>query len=108
MAGEATATFWLTVNAEKHYGGYRLNTPKCTKNKPNVGPRSITMELTLRLPNILFERPALSAEISIDPEQVSAPDISADVINNIEEAARVHGIELTIHTSEAADDADDG
>lgn len=88
--------FYLTIAAERRGSYYRLLTPRTTKGKPNVGKNEITLEIKLKLPKTLFERPQLQATIEIDPEVVSDPAIDADVVNNIVELARVEGIELEI------------
>lgn len=91
-----TETFWLTVGAQKLYNSYKLNVPRVTKRRPSVAKNEVTLQIKLSLPTALFERPQLVAEIVVDPDDVSQPVITADVVNNIVEMARVEGIELII------------
>lgn len=62
--------------------GYRASA-RITNGKPTLQPDEISIYLTLDIPDSLFQRPALKAEIKIDPK--TAPSqISAEVIDNIQ------------------------
>ena len=99
----AKGSFYLTVPAERWGGGYRLNTPKCTKKQASCGPSEVQLKLTLDLPDALFRQPQLSASIKI--EDADIPDeVTAETINTIENIVRGEGIELTIVNPETDGD----
>ncbi|MBI1936696.1 MAG: hypothetical protein HYS25_01085 [Ignavibacteriales bacterium] len=57
---------------------------RITGKKPYLKPDEISIALTINIPELLFQRPALKAEIIID-EKTAHPQISAEVMNNIKQ-----------------------
>jgi len=51
---------WITIN---NRGSARL-----TKSKPNISWNEVCMRLNIEIPNTVFERPLLTANIKIDGE----------------------------------------
>ncbi len=95
----ASASFFLTVSAEKYAGNYRLNVPRCTKRHPGVGPNEVAIRLTLDLPDALFQAPQLSARVEISESSITTA-LDADVVNRIEHIAAAQNIHLTIQQPE--------
>ncbi len=57
---------------------------RITDKKPSLHPDEIAIYLSINIPDTLFQRPALKAEIKIEEKLVPA-QISADVIDNIQQ-----------------------
>lgn len=81
-------------------------TTKITKNPPSLNHDEICLQLNLDIPNKLFKKPLLTADIKIPDGAVSSPTINATVIENIEEEIRkqvgVH-VQLTVVSPEEED-----
>ena len=58
---------------------------RVTKTSPALDFNEIAMKLSLQIPDEIFEKPQLSASITVPKEAVSAPVIEAEIIDNVEQ-----------------------
>lgn len=61
-------------------------TARVTKTRPALSYDEIEIGLMLDIPDVLFEKPRLQAEVSIPEDAVSPAEIEAEVVNNIRES----------------------
>ena len=81
--------FYLVINNK---GSVRT-----TKTQPGLNWNEISIKMNLELPDSLFKKPLLCANIKVDEEDVRPEVISPEVINNIQESIREHsGIEVRL------------
>lgn len=74
---------------------------RASNNLPKLAAGEIMLELNLRLPVALFERPALRADVTVPADRVSAPVIDATVVNNIQaELERTLGVKIELSVVE--------
>lgn len=71
-------SFYLIVNSK--------GSVKTTKGRPGLDWDEISMKVNLELPNALFSKPQLSADIKIPDEAASPTELNADVIENVRQA----------------------
>lgn len=86
---------------------YRHTKPitRIASKAPNLKSNEICIKLNLKVPDELFEKPILNANISIPKDSVSVPVIEGEVIDNISEVVnRELGIDLTVSVVPIADD----
>lgn len=69
---------WLTVNSK---GASRL-----TAGKPGLDWDEVTIQLSIDLPDALFKRPRLEANITVPDEAAASETINAVVSDNVQEA----------------------
>ena len=70
---------------------------KITVGQPALDWDEISIRLNLSIPNELFKKPTLEAEIKIDEKSIQAPLIEPVVIDNIEKMIHEHtGIEVKL------------
>lgn len=70
--------FFLIFNSR---GAARL-----TKNQPNLDFNEVSVAMKVRLPDSIFKKPTLRAEIMISEGELPAIDISPEVVNNIQDS----------------------
>jgi hypothetical protein len=63
---------------------YRRPTARITDKKPSLKSNEIAIQLSLDIPDTLFQRPALSATIKID-KNLAPETIPANVIDNVKQ-----------------------
>jgi hypothetical protein len=71
---------------------------RITDKKPSLHPDEIAIYLTISVPDALFQRPALKADIKID-EKVVPSQISAEVIDNIQQVIQEQ-LNLTVEVTQ--------
>lgn len=81
--------------------GFDARRYKCrarlTQKAPVLDADEVAVYLDVHLPDTLFKKPALTAEIQVPEDQVNQPVISADIVDNIaEEVGKQLGVELSI------------
>lgn len=79
-------------------GAYTLQGFTTRKTKPDVARDEIALKLKVRLPAALFEKPLLSASITVDGE-VPQMDLSPETVNTIEDLIRSQSgldVQLTV------------
>lgn len=82
--------FFLTINSK--------GSVKATKNKPSLDWNEISIQMNLILPDALFRKPQLSANITIPDEAAVSKVISADVQDNVKEAIeQATGMEVKLN-----------
>lgn len=74
---------------------------KVSKRPPALDWNEISFELKLTIPNEIFKKPLLKAEIEIPKEAVNTPVITAEITDNIQEVIKQHtGIEVRLEVPE--------
>lgn len=58
---------------------------RMTKGSPALASNEIAVKVVLEIPDEIFDKPALVANISIPEEAVSKPVIEAQVVDNVEQ-----------------------
>lgn len=82
--------FFLTINSK--------GSVKATKNKPSLEWNEISIQMSITLPDALFKKPQLSANITIPDEAAVAKVIAADVQDNVKEAIQqATGMEVKLN-----------
>jgi hypothetical protein len=71
---------------------------RVTDKKPSLHPDEVAIYLTINIPDTLFQRPALKAEIKIDENTVPS-QISAEVIDNVKQIIQ-DNLGMTIEISQ--------
>ena len=70
---------------------------KVTKNSPKLLSDEIVMELKINIPDAIFKKPSLTAEIKIPEDAVNRPMIAADVAENIKNSLeKISGYDVTL------------
>jgi len=84
---------WLTINAR--------GSVKLTKNEPKLlamGVNEIKMKLEFRLPDALFKRPSLEAQITMPEGLVVEEVIKSETLLNAEDAIKsATGLDIKIN-----------
>lgn len=65
-------------------------TVKTVKNKPGVSVDEVSIKMELSLPDSLFRKPQLTANISVDESEVSPLEITTQMKDNIQEVIQQH------------------
>jgi hypothetical protein len=87
---------WLTISD--------TGTTKISVNRPYMNVDEIAILLNLEIPDALFTKPKLIAQIKVPDEAVSQETISAEVTDNIEEAIKsVTGLEMRVSVVDPED-----
>ena len=89
------APFYLIVN--------KTGRVRTTKTQPALSWDEISIHMNLELPDSLFKKPLLTAEVKVKDADVQPTVITPDMKNNIEEAIKQHSgvqVKLTIVTDE--------
>lgn len=67
------------------------------RGKPTVKGDEVMMEINFVIPDAIFSKPSLTAEIEIPADAVSRPVIAADVADNIKRSlAQISGYDVKI------------
>lgn len=94
-------SFYLAF--KKGARGYKIMT-RVTERQPSLAAGEVAMRVTCDLPDALFQRPMLSAKITIPKDKVSPATIDASVADNIAEIIQQNlGIDLKILIDGPAD-----
>lgn len=84
------APFYLIVG--------RNGSTRTTKKQPDLRWDEISIKMNLEIPEAIFERPILTADIKVEDSDIAPREISPDIKNNIEEAIQEHiGIEVKLN-----------
>jgi hypothetical protein len=84
---------WLTIGAN--------GTAKSSVNRPYMNVDEIAILLSLEIPDVLFTKPQLIAEIKVPEKAIAQEQITAEVTDNIEEAIKsVTGLEMRVSVAE--------
>lgn len=90
-----THSFYLAF--KKSSRGYGKIMTRVTDRQPSLAAGEVAMRVTCDLPDALFQRPMLSAKITIPKDKVSPATIDASVADNIAEIIRQNlGVDLKI------------
>lgn len=60
-------------------------TSRLTKGNPALASNEIAVKVSLEIPDAIFDKPSLEAQITIPEDAVSKPVIEASVIDNVQE-----------------------
>ena len=82
--------FWLTINSS---GSVRT-----TKGQPtNLSWNEVSVQMNLQLPDALFTKPKLVADIVIPDEAAISDTLNAEVVDNVKKAiAQTTGLDFRI------------
>jgi len=58
---------------------------RMTQKVPSLASNEIAVKVVLEIPDAIFTRPALSAQITIPNDAISKPVINAEVIDNVQD-----------------------
>lgn len=58
---------------------------RMTKESPALASNEIAVKVSLEIPDAIFDKPTLEAQIVVPEEAVSKPVISAEVIDNVQD-----------------------
>jgi len=84
---------WLTIS--------RSGTAKISVNRPYMAVDEIAVLLSLDIPDALFTKPKLVAEIKVPETSVTPEQMTAEVTDNIAEAIKsVTGLEMRVSVVE--------
>lgn len=84
--------FYLTVN--------KAGTVKTTKGKPSLNWDEISVAMSLTLPDMLFKKPQLQAEITIPDDAALPTVINTEISNNIKQAIEsITGLDINLTVS---------
>lgn len=76
-------------------------TAKITANKPKLATNEIAIQLNINIPDQLFTKPTLVADINVDEKLATQELISAEVIDNAKQLlSEALGLELRISVVE--------
>lgn len=75
-------SFYLIVNSR--------GATRTTKTLPGLDFNEISIKLDLVLPDTLFKKPQLSANINVKEDDVRPFEINAETVNDIQTAIRQH------------------
>lgn len=82
-------SFFLKVN---HKGAVNV-----TKTAPYLSNNEVSVYITVELPDVLFKKPQISANIKVDEKNVQPFTIDADTLNNVKDAIELStGMDITI------------
>lgn len=91
-------SFWLIVSNK--------GTTHTRKTKPDLGRNEVAVKMNLSLPDALFQRPHLQADVKIDPENVTTFPLDTEVIQGVKDAVKQStGLDLNIQIVEADDES---
>lgn len=77
----------------------RNGSTKITANKPSLATNEIAIQLNVEIPDQLFLKPTLVADITVDEKLAGQQLISAEVIDNAKKlVSDTLGLELRIST----------
>jgi len=77
-----SGSFYLVL-APKKNSYSRALAARLTARSPKLGAGEIVLNLDVEVPSSLFQRPALSAKVSVPPGQTLSSEITAAVANNL-------------------------
>lgn len=77
-----TSGYLVISCAQKRYGYHELKLERVARKKPSVASNEVALELRLRLPVALFEKPTLSAEINVEAD-VPRLAVTPETVSNI-------------------------
>jgi len=88
---------WIVINSRGH--------AKLAVKEPRLTVNEIAFRLHLEIPDAIFKRPMILADIVIPRETVLPDKITVDMTNNIEEAIKsVTGLEMRVSVVEPPDE----
>jgi hypothetical protein len=74
---------------------------RATDGLPNLESGEVSIRITADLPDVLFQKPMLEAEIKVPADEVGPTTIQAGVVDNIESIIRQNlGVDLKITIEE--------
>lgn len=72
------------VRKNPRHPGMWKSSARVSVNKPAVSSDEIAVKVAIELPSTLFQRPSLEARITVPDRAVQPPNISLEVIDDIE------------------------
>lgn len=82
-------SFWLIVSNK--------GSTHTRKTKPDLGRNEVAIKMNLSLPDALFQRPHLQADVAIDPKNVTTFPLNTEVLQGVKDAVKQStGVDLNI------------
>jgi hypothetical protein len=95
----------VKYNPGPPYGIHNKPSVRLTVGKPRLDAQEVAILLNINLPNELFKKPQLEANIRVPEENVNRPVINAEVLGNIEQHLKqTLGVELSISLIQPEDE----
>lgn len=70
---------------------------RMTKSSPALAPNEIAVKVVLEIPDAIFEKPTLEANIVVPETAVNKPVITAETIDNVEQIIKQNtGFSVTL------------
>jgi hypothetical protein len=89
---------WLTINKK---GSARI-----TKSKPGLNWDEVAIQLHINLPDALFNRPRLEAEITVPDEAAQSEVIQSAITDNVKDAIeQATGLNFSISIADPEQDS---
>lgn len=80
-------------------------TSRMTKGSPALASNEVAVKVSIELPDEIFDKPSLHANIVVPKEAVSKPIIEAGVIDNVEQIIKQNtGFEVKLEVVEPKDE----
>lgn len=90
-----------TVIIQKWFVMNSRGVTKLATKRPRLNANEVAFFLSIEVPDALFERPLLTATIKIPQEAVPKNQITAELVDNVEEAIQsVTGLEMRVSVVE--------
>jgi hypothetical protein len=93
---------------KKKQRGWGTLSVRVTEKQPSLESGEVAIKVTAELPEVLFQRPLITAKISVPKDSCSPATIDADMANNITDIVRQElgvDLRLTIENAAPAPDA---
>ncbi len=74
-----------------------------TRYYPSCEADEVILTFNLDLPDSLFTQPPLIANVRIDPESVTPVQITADLVNQIQQSIEEKGIAVTVKVEQPSE-----
>lgn len=88
-----TFSGYLVFKKLNHYRG----SARYCKTKPKVDSNEVSMRVNFDIPDALFTRPVLEADIKIPDISTDALKVDPKICSDVEQAFREKGIEININ-----------
>lgn len=98
---------WLIVQGVRKYNWDTIRKPgqvRVTKTKPNTGRDEIAVRLEIEIPDSLFDKPTLEAQIQVPEGEARSATITTEVADNLAEVIRREtGLTVRLSAGEEGD-----
>lgn len=93
------------IIVKKGGGYYPKYTSRMTVGSPALQSNEVAVKVSIEMPDEIFDKPSLVAELKVPKEAVSQPVISAEVIDNVQDIIKQNtGFEVKLEVVEKDED----